>query len=154
MKHPIVGLVLWILLSFAAGWVGSQFTPADWYASLAKPRWNPPGYVFGPVWSVLYLLMGIAAWLVWKQEGFEGARVALGLFLVQLVLNGLWSYLFFGQHRIDLAFVEIVGLWLAILATTIAFWRVRPLAGMLLIPYLAWVAFAGALNLQLWRLNP
>jgi tryptophan-rich sensory protein len=101
----------------------------------------------------LYILMGVAAWLVWRRVGFSGAPVALGLFLVQLVLNSLWSYLFFGAHRPDLAFVDIVALWLVILATTIGFWRVTVPAGVLLLPYLCWVGFASALNLQLWRLN-
>jgi benzodiazapine receptor len=154
MKHPALGLVLWVVLSLAAGWIGSRFAPGEWYAGLAKPDWNPPSSVFAPVWSSLYILMGVSAWLVWRRTGFQGAPVALGLFLGQLVLNGLWSYLFFGAHRPDLAFADIVALWLAILATTIAFWRVTAPAGALLLPYLCWVGFASVLNLQLWRLNP
>lgn len=153
MKHPAAGLIVWILVSMAAGWVGSRFVPGEWYATLAKPSWNPPSSVFAPVWSTLYVLMGVAAWLVWRKVGFSGASVALGLFVFQLVLNALWSYLFFGAHRPDLAFVDIVALWLIILATTIAFWRVAVPAGVLLLPYLCWVGFASALNLQLWRLN-
>jgi tryptophan-rich sensory protein len=153
MKHPALGLVLWIVASMAAGWVGSRFMPGEWYAALAKPSWNPPGAVFAPVWSTLYILMGVAAWLVWRKAGFAGAPVALGLFVFQLVLNALWSYLFFGAHRPDLAFVDIVVLWLAILVTTIGFWRVSVPGGVLLLPYLFWVGFASALNLQLWRLN-
>jgi benzodiazapine receptor len=153
MKHQALGLIFWIVLSMAAGWVGSRFMPGEWYAALAKPSWNPPSSVFAPVWSTLYVLMGVAAWLVWRKVGFTGAPVALGLFVFQLVLNGLWSYLFFGAHRPDLAFVEIVALWLVILATTVGFWRVTALAGVLLLPYLCWVGFATALNLQLWRLN-
>jgi tryptophan-rich sensory protein len=136
-----------------AGWIGSRFMPGEWYAALAKPSWNPPSYVFAPVWTILYVLMGITAWLVWRRFGFSGAPVSLGLFLFQLVLNGLWSYLFFGLHDLGLAFLDIVALWLAILATTIAFWRISVPAGALLLPYLAWVSFASALNLQLWRLN-
>lgn len=97
--------------------------------------------------------MGLAAWLVWRREGFVGAGVALGLFLFQLLLNELWSYLFFGLHRPDFAFIEIIALWLAILTTTLAFWRVSTPAGVMMLPYLAWVGFAGLLNLQLWRLN-
>jgi tryptophan-rich sensory protein len=127
--------------------------PGQWYASLAKPSWNPPGYIFGPVWTVLYILMGISAWMVWRKAGFSGAPVALGLFLAQLVLNSLWSYLFFGMQQPGLAFIELAVLWLAILATTVRFWRVSTPAGALLLPYLLWVGFAGALNLQLWRLN-
>ena len=153
MKHPAVGLILWIVLSMAAGWVGSRFMPGEWYAALAKPSWNPPSSVFAPVWSTLYVLMGIAAWLVWRKVGFAGAPIALGLFVVQLVLNSLWSYLFFGIHQPGAAFVDIVVLWLVILATTIGFWRVSVPAGVLLLPYLCWVGFASVLNLQLWRLN-
>jgi tryptophan-rich sensory protein len=153
IKNSAVGLILWLVVSMAAGWIGSRFVPGEWYAALAKPNWNPPSSVFGPVWSILYVLMGVAAWLVWRRAGFSGAPVALGLFLVQLVLNGMWSYLFFGIRQPGFAFVDIVVLWLVILATTIAFWRVSLPAGLLLLPYLCWVGFATALNLQLWRLN-
>lgn len=153
MKHPAVGLILWVVVSMAAGWVGSRFMPGEWYAALAKPSWNPPSSVFAPVWSTLYILMGVAAWLVWRKVGFAGAPVALGLFVFQLLLNVLWSYLFFGAHRPDLACVDIIVLWLVILATTIGFWRVSVPAGVLLLPYLCWVGFASALNLQLWQLN-
>jgi benzodiazapine receptor len=153
IKNPAVGLILWIVVSMAAGWVGSRFMPGEWYASLAKPSWNPPSSVFGPVWSILYILMGIAAWLVWRKVGFSGAPVVLGLFIVQLVLNSLWSYFFFGVHQPGLAFIEIVVLWSMILIITIGFWRVSVLAGVLLLPYLCWVGFASVLNLQLWRLN-
>ncbi len=152
-RSSAFGLVLWLLAALAAGLIGSQFMPGEWYASLAKPSWNPPSSVFGPVWTILYLLMGIAAWMVWRDAGFSGARLALSLFIVQLVLNALWSYLFFGLQQPMLAFVEIIVLWCAILATLLAFWQVRPLAGALLIPYLCWVSFAAALNYQLWRLN-
>jgi translocator protein len=148
-----VGLILWMVVSLAVGWFGSRFIPGEWYAGLVKPSWNPPSAVFAPVWSTLYILMGVAAWLVWRKVGFAGAPVALGLFVLQLVLNALWSYLFFGIHQPAVALVDIVGLWLAILATTIGFWRVSVPAGVLLLPYLCWVGFASALNLQLWRLN-
>jgi tryptophan-rich sensory protein len=153
MKNAALGLIVWVVVSMAAGFVGSQFLPGEWYAALAKPSWNPPSSVFAPVWSTLYVLMGIAAWLVWRKVGFAGAPVALGLYLAQLVLNALWSYLFFGAQRPDLAFMEIIVLWLVILATTIAFWRISTPAGVLLLPYLGWVGFASALNWQLWRLN-
>jgi benzodiazapine receptor len=153
MKGSVVGLLVWVVVSMAAGWIGSRFMPGEWYAALAKPSWNPPSSVFAPVWSTLYVLMGVAAWLVWRRVGFVGAPVALGLFVFQLVLNGLWSYLFFGAHQPGVAFMDIVALWLVILATTIAFWRVSVPAGVLLLPYLCWVGFASALNLQLWRLN-
>jgi benzodiazapine receptor len=148
-----IGLILWIVASLAAGWIGSRFTPGAWYAALAKPTWTPPSSLFAPVWTALYVLMGWAAWLVWRRVGFAGAPIALGLFIVQLCLNALWSYLFFGAHRPGLAFADISVLWLAILLTMILFWRIRPVAAVLLLPYLCWVGFASALNLALWRLN-
>ena len=153
MKNSAAGLILWIVVSMGAGLVGSRFMPGEWYASLAKPDWNPPSNVFGPVWTTLYLLMGISAWLVWRKVGFSGATSVLGLFLVQLVLNSLWSYLFFGIHQPGLALIEIVILWSVILVITIGFWRISVTAGIMLLPYLCWVGFASVLNLQLWRLN-
>lgn len=148
-----LGLVGWLALTFAVAWFGSRFEPGPWYAGLTKPSWTPPSWLFGPVWSVLYALMAVAAWWVWRPGGFARAPVALGLFLLQLALNGAWSWLFFGQHRVGAAAVEIVVLWLVILATTVAFWRLSRPAGALLLPYLAWVAYAAALNLSIWRLN-
>ena len=149
----MLGFAGWVALSFAAAWVGSRFMPGEWYAALAKPAWNPPNWIFAPVWTVLYLLMGVAAWLVWRQAGFGGASAALSLFVVQLVLNALWSYLFFGLQRLDLALVDIVVLWGTILAVAVLFWGANRLAGALLVPYLAWVGFATVLNFVLWRLN-
>jgi benzodiazapine receptor len=149
----VLGLAAWVVAALAAGWIGSQFTPGEWYASLVKPAWTPPNAVFGPVWTVLYILMGVAAWMVWRKAGFSGAAVPLVLFIAQLVLNSLWSYLFFGAHQPMWAFFEIIVLWVAIVITMLAFWRVKPAAGALLIPYVCWVGFASALNLQLWRLN-
>lgn len=151
--NPVIGLIFWVSISLSVGWVGSRFSPGEWYVALAKPSWNPPSSVFAPVWSTLYVIMGMAAWLVWRRVGFSGAGVALGLFVFQLILNGLWSFLLFGLHRPDFAFLEIVALWLVILVTMIAFWRVSTPAGLLMVPYLAWVSFASALNFQLWRLN-
>ena len=144
----------WLLLSFSAAAVGGCFMPGAWYATLKKPSWNPPNWIFGPVWTALYTTMAIAAWLVWKRGGFAGQRVALSFFIAQLLFNALWSPLFFGLHYPGLAFADIVLLWLALLGTVAAFWKVRPLAGALLVPYLAWVTFASALNFALWRLNP
>ena len=143
----------WLAACFAAAALGGWFMPGEWYAQLRKPAWNPPNWIFGPVWTALYLMMAIAAWLVWKRGGFAAQRRALGLFLLQLFFNALWSPLFFGAHRPGLALVDIGLLWLALLATGLAFWRVRPLAGALLAPYLAWVTFAAALNLALLQLN-
>jgi len=153
MSRSLLGLVGWLAISFAAGLIGSRFMPGEWYASLAKPSWNPPNYLFGPVWTVLYVLMGVAAWLVWRRAGFGGAGAALGLFIVQLGLNALWSYLFFGQQRLDLAFFDVITLDVTILAVMILFWRLDRGAGALMLPYLAWVSFASLLNFVLWRLN-
>lgn len=153
ITKSVIGLVGWLMVSFAAAWIGSRYMPGEWYASLAKPSWNPPNAIFAPVWSVLYVLMGVAAWLVWRQAGLNGAGAALGLFVVQLILNALWSYLFFGMHRLDLAFFDIVILWVAILAVVVLFWRVYWGAGALMLPYLAWVGFASFLNVVLWRMN-
>lgn len=148
-----VGLAGWLAACLAAGRVGSMFEPGAWFEQLNKPAWQPPDWVFGPVWTVLYVLMAIAAWLVWERYGFRGARLALGLFVAQLALNALWSWLFFGRQRPDLAFFEILVLLAVLAATTVAFWRLVPRAGALLLPYLAWVAFAAALTGTIWRLN-
>jgi translocator protein len=149
----ILGLVGWLLASFAAAFVGSRYMPGAWYEGLAKPAWTPPNAVFAPVWTVLYLLMAVAAWLVWRRAGFAGAGLALSLFIAQLGLNALWSYLFFGAHRPGLALAEVVTLWLTILLVTILFWREARPAGALMLPYVVWVGFASCLNLALWWLN-
>jgi translocator protein len=149
----VIGLAGWLVLSLAAGWVGSRYMPGAWYESLTKPAWNPPNTIFAPVWTLLYVLMAVAAWLVWRRAGFSGAGMALTLFVVQLVFNALWSYLFFGLHRPDIAFVDIVVLWFTILVVAVLFWRQDWRAGALLLPYLAWVGFASCLNFALWRLN-
>jgi len=148
-----LALVAWLGVCFAAAAFGGLFMPGEWYVTLRKPTWNPPGWIFGPVWTALYTMMAIAAWLVWKRGGFKVQRVALSFFLLQLLLNALWSPLFFGLHNPGFAFVDIVLLWLALLATLIQFLRVSVLAGSLLVPYLAWVTFASLLNWTLWRLN-
>jgi len=154
MGKNALGLAGCLAVTFIAAWIGSRYMPGAWYASLVKPSWNPPNSIFGPVWSVLYVLMAVAAWLVWRKAGFSGAGLALTLFVVQLALNALWSFLFFGQHRPDLAFADIVVLWLAVLAVAVLFWRVDHVAGGLMVPYIAWVGFASYLNFVLWRLNP
>lgn len=148
-----LGLAGWLMLCFSAAALGAFFTPGEWYAQLKKPAWNPPGWIFGPVWTALYTLMAVSAWLVWRRGGFTTQGRALGLFLLQLSLNALWSPLFFGLQQPALAFVDILLLWLAILGTVRIFWRVRRNAGILLLPYLAWVTFAAVLNFTLWQLN-
>jgi tryptophan-rich sensory protein len=143
-------------VSFLAAALGgaASIEAGPFYGQLARPDWAPPAAIFGPVWTVLYLLMGVAAWLVWQVGGWRAARAALTLFLVQLAFNALWSWLFFGWHLGALAFVDILLLWALIVATLVSFWRIRPLAGGLLAPYLLWVSFAAALNYSVWRLNP
>ena len=148
-----LALVGWLALSFTAAAIGGFFLPGEWYARMQRPAWNPPNWIFGPVWTALYTMMAVAAWFVWKRGGFAAQLIALSLFLLQLLINALWSPLFFGLRNSALAFVDIVLLWLALLATVVAFWKVRPLAGALLVPYLAWVTFASALNFAIWRLN-
>lgn len=151
-----IGLIVAILICFAAAGLGGLVTTPqipNWYADLAKPNWTPPGWIFGPVWSLLYLMMAVAAWLVWRKDGFAGAKFPLALFAIQLVLNSLWSVLFFGIQNPGAAAVEIILLWLAILATLITFWNRSKWAGGLLVPYLVWVSFAAVLNVAIWRMN-
>ena len=148
-----LGIAGWLALCFAAAALGGFFLPGEWYVQLQKPSWNPPSWIFGPAWTALYIMMAIAAWLIWQRGGFAAQRVPLGLFLLQLLFNAAWSPLFFGLRNPALAFVDIVLLWLALLATLLTFWRRSRGAGALLIPYLAWVSFASALNFALWRLN-
>lgn len=149
-------LALFVAACFAAAGLGSLITTPrldGWYAGLEKPFFNPPSWVFGPVWTVLFLAMAVAGWLVWRRTGFSGAGVAFVLFGVQLVLNVLWSTLFFGLKSPGAALIEIVFLWLAILATLMAFRQASRAAALLFVPYLVWVTFASVLNLEIWRLN-
>lgn len=151
-----IGLAVFVLICFAAAGLGGLVTAANipnWYAAIIKPTWNPPNWIFGPVWSCLYLMMAVSAWLVWRQVGLAGTKLPLVLFAIQLALNSLWSALFFGLHSPGMAAVEIVILWLAIVATMVAFFRSSKIAGWLLVPYLAWVSFAAVLNFTIWRLN-
>jgi benzodiazapine receptor len=145
-----VGLAGWLVLCFGSAAIGAWFRPGAWYAGLRKPSWNPPNWVFAPVWTALYAMMAVAAWLVWQRVGLSRE---CALFLLQLALNAAWTWLFFGLKRPALALADIVVLWMAIGATLVAFWHVRSLAGLLLAPYLAWVTFATALNAAVWWLN-
>jgi tryptophan-rich sensory protein len=139
------------LVTFCAPLAGMISPPGDWYASLNKPGWNPPSWVFGPVWTALYLMMAGSAWLVWRRDGW---RRPLWLYFTQLALNAAWTPVFFGAREIGWALVLIVVLWLAILVTLLSFLRVSRVAGGMLLPYLAWVSFAAFLNFTLWRMNP
>jgi tryptophan-rich sensory protein len=151
-----ISLVCWVLVCFSVAGVSSVWTVSEvsgWYRTLARPVIAPPDWVFGPVWSLLYLLMAIAAWLVWELPSSQARTTGITVFLLQLGLNFAWSVLFFRQHAIGGALVEIVLLWASIMATILMFWRVSPVSAWLLLPYLAWVSFATLLNWAFWRLN-
>ena len=150
-----LGLVLWIAVAFVPSAMSVFVQPGAWYAGLERPAWTPPSWVFGPVWTVLYLLMGIAAWRVWLTGGFEDrrSRVALMVFLVHLLFNAAWTWLFFGRHMIEAAAVEIMILWIMIAVLTVLFWRRDRIAGGLLVPYVLWVAYATTLNIGFAVLN-
>lgn len=155
-NKQIIGFTAWLAVSFVAAAIGAaaSIQARSFYTQLVRPDWAPPSGVFGPVWTILYVLMSIAAWLVWRVGGFRVARTAVTLFLMQLAVNALWSWLFFGWHLGALAFADVLLLWVLIVATLAAFWRIKPLAGALLIPYLLWVSFAAMLNYSVWQLNP
>src|SRR3954467_2018708 len=143
-SSQVIGLLAWLLVAFAAAAVGglASASAGDFYRGLIRPSWAPPGWLFGPVWSVLYALTGVAAWLVWRARGFGGARSALLVFVVQLAVNALWTWLFFVWRQGGLAFAEILLLLALIVATIGLFWRANRLAAVLLVPYLLWVSFA------------
>ena len=149
--RSLLALAGFVVITFCAPLAGMIMPPGDWYDSLAKPEWNPPSWIFGPVWTVLYLMMAIAAWMVWKRNGW---RQPIRLYFLQLVLNAAWTPIFFGAHQPGWALVDILALWIAVLLTLLTFLRVSKAAGWLLVPYLAWVTFAAFLNFTLWRMNP
>ena len=149
----IIVLIGFVGMCFLAATTGAMFRPGDWYEQLRKPAWRPPNWVFPPAWTFLYLTIAVSGWLVWRTSGFAGATFPFSIYLVQLILNASWSPIFFGMRRPDLAFIEVVMLWLSIIATIAAFHRENAAAAWLLLPYLAWVTFAAALNLTIWRLN-
>jgi benzodiazapine receptor len=155
-SQQAVGLGVSLLLTFATAGIGAiaSAEAGSFYEQLIRPSWAPPGSVFGPVWTVLYALMAVAAWLVWRAHGLRGARPALAVFAAQLVANALWSWLFFGWQQGALAFAEVLVLWALIVGTVVAFWRLSVVAAVMLLPYLAWVTFASALTFSVWQLNP
>ena len=155
-SKQIIGLIGWLVVCFIASGIGAlaSIRAQSFYTQLTQPNWAPPPWVFGPVWTILYAMMAVAAWLVWRAGGFRANRAALSLFLVQLAVNAIWSWLFFAWHLGALALADIALLWILVIATLVMFWRVRPLAGALLIPYLLWISFAAALNFSVWQLNP
>lgn len=157
VMKQFLGLLAWLVLSFvvaAIGGLGSVNAPV-FYQELQLPSWAPPTWLFGPVWTALYTMMAVAAWLVWRQQGFAGtAKLALSINLAQLLLNTLWSWLFFAWYLGALSVIEIVLLWFAIGATVVAYWRLNKAAALLLIPYWLWVSFAAGLSYSIWQLNP
>jgi len=151
-----IGLAACLAIVIAAAAIGAvaSVDASTFYAQLVRPAWAPPASAFGPVWSALYLLMGVAAWLVWREQGVRKLEATLALFLVQLCANALWSWLFFAWRNGALAFADVLLLLALIVATVAAFWRIRRLAALLLVPYLAWVCLASALTWSVWENNP
>jgi benzodiazapine receptor len=154
--RSLIGFFVSLGITFTAaalgGWASAN--APGFYALLNKPFWAPPAAVFGPVWTLLYLFMAVAAWLVWREGRGRDTRPALSVYLVQLAMNALWTWIFFTWRQGGWALAEIITLWVMIFLTIIAFYRIRPLAGFLLLPYLAWVSLAAGLNAGLWRMNP
>jgi tryptophan-rich sensory protein len=156
LSHQVVGLLGWLLLSFAAAAIGAiaSSDAGAFYEQLVRPGWAPPAWLFAPVWTVLYILMGVSAWLIWREFGFKEGKSPLALFSIQLGANALWSWVFFVWHQGALAFAEVTLLWCLIVATVGSFWRLNSVAAALLLPYLGWVTFACALTFAEWQLNP
>ena len=156
-SRQVVGFAGWLALCFAASAIGAvaSANAGAFYAELVRPAWAPAGWLFGPVWTALYLCMAVAAWLVWRARTAGGPKsVALGLFVVQLAANALWSWLFFAWRMGAAAFADVLLLWVLIACTLVAFWRISKPAGLLLVPYLLWFSFAAALTWELWQANP
>ncbi len=152
----IIALVLSLGIAFSVAWMGAFFTDLSigtWYPTLIKPAWTPSGAAIGLIWTILYGLMAIAAWVVWLDCGAKRQRHPLGLYALQLLLNLGWTFVFFGLRSPGIALVEIGVLWMAIFVTSVSFWRTSRVAGALMVPYLIWVSFAAALNAEIWRLN-
>ncbi len=155
--NNILKLVIAIAIPLIVGSTSGFFTITgveSWYQTIQKPSWNPPSWIFGPVWTSLYIMMGIALFLIWKSPmSSDVKRTAILLFAIQLVLNFFWSFIFFNQHQIGWALVEIIALWLLILLTIFAFAKINTTAAWLLVPYISWVSFASILNFTIWKLN-
>lgn len=149
----VIGLASFVAACFLVALTGAFFRPGEWYEGLNKPSWQPPNWLFAPVWTVLYVMIAVSGWLVWRKAGFAGAGLPLAVYAVQLILNAAWSPIFFGLRRPDLAFIEIILLWASVVATLALFHPIQAVATLLLAPYLAWVSFAAVLNFVVWRLN-
>ena len=155
-RKQIFGLLGWIVITFIASAFGAvaSIQAKEFYRQLNQPSWAPPSWLFGPVWTLLYTLMAIAVWLVWRNGGLRQNRAAIVLFLLQLAFNAVWSWLFFAWRLGGLAFADILVLWILVATTVILFWRTSRTGASLLVPYLAWVTFAAVLNVSVWQLNP
>ena len=149
----LLELAFWVIVTFSVAAIASQFEPGEWYMNIAKPSWTPPGWLFGPVWSILYFSMGVSVWLVWRKRHKTAVSWPLAFYLAQLAINGIWSWLFFGRQWIGLALIDLVALVIMVVITIAMFLRIRETAGFLLLPYLLWISFAAALNLQIYRMN-
>lgn len=158
LQKQILGFIGWLLLSLCVSALGAiaSIQAQSFYAVLTQPSWAPPPWVFGPVWTTLYVMMAISAWLVWRENTAEAKtlRLAQGLYCSQLVVNALWSWLFFAWHLGGVAFADIIVMIALIIATMASFWKIHKLAAALLLPYLFWVLFATGLNFSIWQLNP
>ena len=155
-KSNIFKLVICLVLTIGLGGAGGFFTVkeiASWYVTLHKPNFNPPNYLFGPAWSVLYVLMGISLYIIWKQPPSAQRKQAITIFLIQFTLNIIWSFIFFNQHQILWALADIIAMWLLILLTIFSFAKLNKTAAWLLVPYISWVSFATLLNAAIWMLN-
>lgn len=155
-KYGAIVLIGFMVLTFAIGLAGSMYTGRSvqtWYPALKKPAWNPPSWLFGPVWTLLYICIAISGWLVWREAPEKTITLPMIFFLIQLILNGLWSYLFFGRQNPGAAFVDIVILWLLIALYAVFSWDVSRIASLLFVPYFLWVGFASLLNFSIWTLN-
>lgn len=150
----LIGLGAFVLACVAVASTGALFRPGAWYESLAKPWWRPPNWLFGPAWTVLYLMIAVSGWLVWRKAGLAGAALPLAVYALQLAINAAWSWLFFGRRRMDLALVDVAALWLSIALMIALFAPISSTAAWLLVPYLGWVSFAAFLNFTMLRLNP
>ncbi len=148
-----LSLIVFFAITFAVAFLGSQFPPDAWFAALQKPVWNPPSWLFAPVWTVLYVLIAVAGWRVWRERSQGWAKAVLAIWLLQILANGLWTWLFFGQHQIAGALADIALNWITIAAFIACTWSRDRVAAWMFVPYLAWVSFASALNFAIWQLN-
>lgn len=155
LSSQIFGLLIFLVISFIVAALGAMasINAGDFYAGLTRPAWAPPAWLFGPVWTLLFIMMAISAWLVWRIAGYSGAQLALSVYMIQMVFNALWSWLFFSLHAGLWAFIDIIFLWISLVLVIYLFWNLSVLAGLLMIPYLLWVSFAAILNFTIWKLN-